>query len=726
MTITTTTNRISYSGDGVTTDFAAPFLFFDEDHLLVILVDASGVETTLVITTHYTVADVGDPAGGTVTMVTPPASGETLVIVRNQPYTQTLDLVENDPFPSDAVENTLDKNVIMCQQLLDQIGRSFTLSDGDTSGASLTIPSPVADSVIGVWNATADTIVIGPTVGEISNAEGYAADAAADAAAAAADAAAAAASAADAADAAASINLPTPTVADSFLQANASGTGYEALTAAQARTALDLVKGTATGNVVVLENVGGSPGLPAVDGSQLTGIPFANTLIYNVEDFGASTGASASTNTAAIQAAIDAAEATAYGVILFPAFYTVDAGLVCTGNDIIFQGLTRGAGINCTTVSVDNLLELQGCSRVTMRDMLLNWPVVPSTGGSPAVLYLNNAVQCYFDRCRIQGGRHNMNIYNGSTDNTFINCTFTYPFVHGVDVNGSGASVNGAHHFIRCTFNQPWPAGSPTPAGSAFKGTLANSTAYATGNVVTYGGVYYQCTVGGTTASSLPGGFGAGWYGDNFVHGTATFQIARVVGSYGIRFDTNTYYNVVRQCDITAPVVAGIAMENNAAGDVPEEITVERCTIHGPISQGVAANAGKLIHVMGLNTWTPVGNTGTNRAGVYTAATDVNITHCSMYSFDFGILVAGSRNNINTNLISGCATAGIQIGTGASSHTITNNQAGSGPAGANAIGIAVAAGGSDHYVIANNVVAGASVGVSDSGTGVNKSITANV
>lgn len=48
------------------------------------------------------------------------------------------------------------------------------------------------------------------------------------------------------------------------------GTG--ATTAADARTNLELVKGSAIGNVLVVSDVGGNAGLPALDGSQLTNI----------------------------------------------------------------------------------------------------------------------------------------------------------------------------------------------------------------------------------------------------------------------------------------------------------------------------------------------------------------------------------------------------------------------------------------------------------------------
>jgi|TARA_R110000744_G_scaffold24602_4_gene61588 hypothetical protein len=134
MTISTTTNRASFAGNGSTTAFATGFKFFANGDLTVILVvNSTGVETTKTITTHYSVTGAGVASGGTVTMGTAPASGETLVIVREQAYTQGVDLVENDPFPSQTVEDVLDKLTIMTQQNDSAITRSLRQHDGDTA-----------------------------------------------------------------------------------------------------------------------------------------------------------------------------------------------------------------------------------------------------------------------------------------------------------------------------------------------------------------------------------------------------------------------------------------------------------------------------------------------------------------------------------------------------------------------------------------------------------------
>tara|TARA_R110002096_G_scaffold130706_7_gene280063 strand:+ start:7703 stop:8746 length:1044 start_codon:yes stop_codon:yes gene_type:complete len=153
MTISSTANRTSTAGDGTVTGFTFPYLFFATDDLTVILVvNSTGAETTKTLTTHYTVTGAGVAAGGTVTMGTAPASGETLVIIRKEQFTQGLDLVENDPFPSNLVEQQFDILTMLSQQLDDRVDRSMTLSDGDTTGVDLTLPTPVALKTFR-WNA---------------------------------------------------------------------------------------------------------------------------------------------------------------------------------------------------------------------------------------------------------------------------------------------------------------------------------------------------------------------------------------------------------------------------------------------------------------------------------------------------------------------------------------------------------------------------------------------
>lgn len=145
MTISSTTNRVSFTGNGVTTAFSFPYYFLADGDLVVIeTVILTGVQTTKTLTTHYTVAGAGVGAGGTVTMLTAPASTVTLTIYRDPARTQTVDLVENDPLPvEDSVEAPLDKLTMIAQRLSDRLDRSLQQPEGDTTAIDR-LPAKVA------------------------------------------------------------------------------------------------------------------------------------------------------------------------------------------------------------------------------------------------------------------------------------------------------------------------------------------------------------------------------------------------------------------------------------------------------------------------------------------------------------------------------------------------------------------------------------------------------
>ena len=136
MTVSSSTSKVSYSGDDATTVFPYTFKVFDEDDLTVVIRKADGTEETKTITTHYTVSGVGDAAGGNVTMLAAPATGQTITILREQPLTQGLDLVPNDPFPAESLEAALDKLVFMVQSHSEELDRSIKLSKTNTIGSS--------------------------------------------------------------------------------------------------------------------------------------------------------------------------------------------------------------------------------------------------------------------------------------------------------------------------------------------------------------------------------------------------------------------------------------------------------------------------------------------------------------------------------------------------------------------------------------------------------------
>jgi hypothetical protein len=134
MTISSTTVRNSYSGDGTTDTFTYNFKIFQDSDIQVIIRSANGTETIKTITTHYTVTDAGVSAGGTVifTVGNIPTNTETVVLRRNIPQTQAIDYIANDPFPAESHEEGLDRATMAIQQIQEEVTRSLKLSKTNT------------------------------------------------------------------------------------------------------------------------------------------------------------------------------------------------------------------------------------------------------------------------------------------------------------------------------------------------------------------------------------------------------------------------------------------------------------------------------------------------------------------------------------------------------------------------------------------------------------------
>lgn len=199
MTVSNQTNRYEYAGNGVTTAFAFSSTFLAEGDLKVILrVDSTGVETTQTLTTHYTVSG-GDGANGTVTMLTAPASGETLIIYNDPDITQGVDLQENNATSEEVRERALDRTAYIARRLKDRVDRAVQLSEGFEDSFDTTLPAVLtADKTIAI-NEAGDGLTLGPSASDVESAGANATAAAASAAAAAASASAAATSESNAA-----------------------------------------------------------------------------------------------------------------------------------------------------------------------------------------------------------------------------------------------------------------------------------------------------------------------------------------------------------------------------------------------------------------------------------------------------------------------------------------------------------------------------------------------
>jgi hypothetical protein len=153
MTVSSSVNKVTYSGNSATTVFPVNYYFLENSHLQVILV-SNNVETIQTITSQYTVTGAGNPAGGSVTMVAAPPTGTQLIIVRNVPATQETDYLANDPFPAESHERALDKLTMLVQQQTEITSRAikFPTSDSNLINNILPPSSVRANKLLGFSN----------------------------------------------------------------------------------------------------------------------------------------------------------------------------------------------------------------------------------------------------------------------------------------------------------------------------------------------------------------------------------------------------------------------------------------------------------------------------------------------------------------------------------------------------------------------------------------------
>lgn len=172
MTISTTAIRVDYAGNGVSTAFAIPFAVFDATHVVVIeRAGDTGAETVLTQGTDYSVSlnpDQNTAPGGTVTAATAPASGVQWTIRRDTARVQGTDYVENDNFPADTAERTVDKPVAMIQEVDESLTRTLRLPRSDSASAELPTLAGRVSKIVGFGAAGELTMYPPPSISGLS------------------------------------------------------------------------------------------------------------------------------------------------------------------------------------------------------------------------------------------------------------------------------------------------------------------------------------------------------------------------------------------------------------------------------------------------------------------------------------------------------------------------------------------------------------------------------
>jgi hypothetical protein len=151
MSVSTTTVRNRYTGNGATSSYSFTFRIEEESDLLVtVRHPTTYAETTLTLTTDYTVSGEGEDAGGSITLVNSSqawltsgalTSGYIIVLRRNFDITNEASFKNQGAYYPERLDAAFDRATRISQQQQDQLTRALKAPEtDDTSGLDLSLP----------------------------------------------------------------------------------------------------------------------------------------------------------------------------------------------------------------------------------------------------------------------------------------------------------------------------------------------------------------------------------------------------------------------------------------------------------------------------------------------------------------------------------------------------------------------------------------------------------
>lgn len=163
MTVSTTTNKVSYIGNGVATSFAIPFPFLEKEHLKVRQL-LNNVQTER---SDWTLS------GGSMVFATAPEEGAQIVIMREVPLTQETDYRENEILPAETLERNFDKLTLITQQLAEESNRSvkvsmFSNADPSILANEIEVLYGMRDKIIALVQNKADVNTVATNIFDVN------------------------------------------------------------------------------------------------------------------------------------------------------------------------------------------------------------------------------------------------------------------------------------------------------------------------------------------------------------------------------------------------------------------------------------------------------------------------------------------------------------------------------------------------------------------------------
>lgn len=125
MTVSSTTDRQEFPGDGSNKNFPFNFSFFENSQIYVFLIDADGNALQLTETSDYVLTGAKSPSGGKVVTTVAPGSTYTLLVQRILPEVQATSFRNQGAFFPAIHEDAFDRVIMLIQQAISRASEAL-------------------------------------------------------------------------------------------------------------------------------------------------------------------------------------------------------------------------------------------------------------------------------------------------------------------------------------------------------------------------------------------------------------------------------------------------------------------------------------------------------------------------------------------------------------------------------------------------------------------------
>ena len=143
--------RIQFTADGEQKEFHFNFTIYEPENVKVYIEDE-------LQTSGYSLSQIKEAPGGTVTFQTAPETGKLITIYRDLELKRTTDFKEGGPFRSSKVNAEFDYQLSCLEQLEDSIGRTVTFPQYAPMNMNINLPMPDAGKSI-IWNEQENSLI---------------------------------------------------------------------------------------------------------------------------------------------------------------------------------------------------------------------------------------------------------------------------------------------------------------------------------------------------------------------------------------------------------------------------------------------------------------------------------------------------------------------------------------------------------------------------------------